>query len=94
MGRRTRPTYSPEFRAEALRRVRTSGEPIAAIARELGITQGSLRTWMKASLPAADPALTIDERTELQQLRKEVVRLRMERDILKKATAFFAKESE
>jgi transposase len=94
MGRRKRPTYSPEFRAEALRRVRTSSDSIATIARDLGITERSLRTWMKASLPQPETPLSVDERTELQQLRREVAQLRMEREILKKATAFFAKQSE
>ena len=94
MGRRRRPTYSPEFRAEALRRVRNSSDSVATIARDLGITERSLRTWMKASLPPLEAPLTVDERTELQQLRRDVAQLRMERDILKKATAFFAKQSE
>ena len=94
MGRRRRPTYSPEFRSEALRRVRNSSDSVATIARDLGITERSLRTWMRASLPQPETPLTVDERTELQQLRKEVSPLRMERDILKKATAFFAKQSE
>ena len=94
MGRRQRPTYSPEFRAEAIRRVRNSSDSIAEIARDLGITEWSLRRWLKLSRPQPEPPLTTDERTELVQLRKEVARLRMERDILKKATAFFAKESE
>jgi transposase len=49
---------------------------------------------MKASLPQPATPLTVDERSELQQLRHEVAQLRMERDILKKATAFFAKQSE
>jgi transposase len=94
MGRPRRPTYSPEFRAEALRRVRTSSDSIATIARDLGITERSLRTWLAASRPPPELPLTTDERTELLQLRKDVLQLRMERDILKKATAFFAKQSE
>ena len=94
MGRRRNPTYSPEFRAEAIRRVRNTSEPIAEIAQDLGISEGSLRSWLKASRPQPEVPLTTDERTELAQLRKENAQLRMEREILKKATAFFVKESE
>ena len=94
MGGRRRPTYSPEFRAEAIRRVRNSSHSIPVIARDLGITEWTLRHWLKATRPQPEVPLTTDERTELVQLRKENARLRMEREILKKATAFFAKESE
>ena len=91
MGRRRRPTYSPEFKAEAIRLVRTSSDPLTKVARDLGVSASALEGWMKATRPAAEPALTTDERTELAQLRREVRQLREERDILKKATAFFAK---
>ena len=94
MGRRRRPTYSPEFRAEALRLMRTSSDPVSKIARDLGVTAWTLRACVKQTRPAAEPALTTDERTELAGLRREVQQLREERDILKKATAFFAKHSE
>jgi transposase len=91
MGRRRRPTYSPEFKAEAIRLMRTSSDPVKKIARDLGVSVSTLDAWLKATRPAAEPALTTDERTELAQLRREVQQLREERDILKKATAFFAK---
>jgi transposase len=91
---RPRPTYSPEFRAEAIRRVRNSDESVKAVARELGISVGSLRNWLEATRPKPEVPLTDDERSELKRLRKEVRELRMEREILKKATAFFAKHSE
>jgi transposase len=94
MAQRRRPTYAPEFRAEAVKRVRTSNESVAAIARDLGITVGSLRRWLDASRPQPEVLLTDDERTELRRLRKENRELRLERDILKKATTFFAKQSE
>ena len=94
MAHRRRPTYAPEFRTEALKRVRNSTESVAAIARDLGITVGTLRRWLEASRPPSEVPLTDDERTELKRLRKEVRELRMEREILKKATAFFAKHSE
>jgi transposase len=94
MVRRRRPIYSPEFRAEAVRRVRNSDESLLTIARDLGVSTGSLKTWVEASRPKPDVPLTDDERTELRRLRKENRELKMEREILKKATAFFAKHSE
>jgi transposase len=94
MARRRQIRYSPEFKAEALRVVRHSTDGLKKIARELGIAEPTLRAWVVASRPPASDALTTDERTELTQLRREVRRLREEREILKKATAFFAKQSE
>ena len=94
MAHRRRPTYAPEFRAEAVKRVRNSDESLLAIARDLGISNTTLKAWVEASRPQPEVALTVDERTELKRLRKEVRELRMEREILKKATAFFAKQSE
>jgi len=94
MAHRRRPTYAPEFRAEALKRVRNSNESVSQIARDLGVTTGTLRRWIEASRPQPDVPLTDDERSELRRLRKENRELRMEREILKKATAFFAKHSE
>ena len=76
MARRRRPTYSPEFRAEAVRRVRNSDEPLQAIAARSRIAPITLRTWMEASRPKPESPLTEDERTELQRLRKEVRELR------------------
>jgi transposase-like protein len=94
MAQRRRPTYAPEFRAEAVKRVRTSTDSVSAIARDLGISPATLRQWLAASRPPPEVPLTEDERTELQRLRKDVRQLQLERDILKKATAFFAKQSE
>ena len=91
MARRRRPTYSPEFKAEAVRLVRTSTDALSKIARDLGVQSSTLRLWVDATRPPAADPLTTDERTELKQLRREVRQLREERDILKKATAFFAK---
>jgi len=91
MARRRRPTYSPEFKAEAVRLVRTSRESMQQIARDLGVSRETLRQWLEATRPAPAEPLTSDERNELQQLRREVRQLREEREILKKATAFFAK---
>ena len=81
MAHRRRPTYAPEFRTEALKRVRSSTESVSAIARDLGITVGTLRRWIDASRPQPEVLLTDDERTELRRLRKENRELRMEREI-------------
>lgn len=91
---RRRPTYSAEFKAEALRRVRNSDASLLSIAKELGVTSTTLRTWVEASRPKPDIPLTDNERSELKRLRTRVRELEMERDVLKKATAFFAKYSE
>jgi transposase len=93
MARRRRVRYSSEFKAEAIRLARTSSDGIAKISRDLGISEPTLRSWLEAARPAAAEPLTTSERTELMQLRREVRQLREERDILKKATAFFAKQS-
>ena len=97
MGKKTRRKFSDEFKAETVRLVRDSGKSIGVVSRELGLTETAVRRWVddskprKGSTPAA--MLSLDERQELGELRREVRTLRMERDILKKATAFFAKES-
>jgi len=84
----------PEFKAEAVRLVRTSSDGLSKIARDLGISVSTLRVWTEATRPKPEVPLTDDERTELRRLRRENRELRMEREILKKATAFFAKHSE
>jgi transposase len=89
------PPYSSEFRAEAVRLLRSSGRPIPQLAKELGVSEQSLRNWSR-QVEVDDgraPGLTTDERDELRRLRREVKTLTEEREILKKAAAFFAKES-
>jgi transposase len=93
MGRARRSRYSAEFKAEAVRLARASSDPLAKVARDVGVNAETLRVWVQAALPPST-AVTDDERVELKRLRREVRELRMERDILKKATAFFAKQSE
>ena len=94
--RRTRRSFSDEFKAETVKLVRGSEKSIGAIARELDLTETALRAWVQqAEIDAGRGragALTTDEREELARLRRDVKRLQMERDILKKATAFFVKE--
>jgi transposase len=98
MGKRTRRRFTDEYKAETVRLVRDSGKTVGAVARELGLTETAVRRWVEQAKPsgAETPVsvLSREEREELGQLRREVRTLRMERDILKKATAFFAKESE
>ena len=91
-----RPPYTPEFRREAVELVRTSGKPVREIARDLGCSSESLRLWLKQTRIEAgeQQGLTSDERAELRELRRKVRTLEQEREILKKAAAFFARESE
>ena len=88
--------YPEQFRAEAVALVRSGERPAREIARELGVSYESLRLWVKQSKidRGDEPGLTSDERSELRELRREVRTLRQEREILKKAAAFFARESE
>jgi transposase len=86
--------FSPEFRAEAVRLVHETNESLTKIARDLGVSRKSLSEWVTAVRPPARDPVSDDERQELVQLRRENQQLRMERDLLKKATAFFARQSE
>ena len=88
------PQYPPEFKQEAIRLVRSSDRSIPQIAKELGISYNSLRSWMKqAEIDQGErEGLTTEEREELRKLRKENRVLRQEREILRKAAAFFARE--
>jgi transposase len=97
MAKRKRRAFTTEFKAEAVRVVRESGKSVPTVARELDLTETALRSWVRqAEVDAgrgAPGALTSEEREELGRLRRETRTLRMEREILKKAAAFFAKES-
>jgi len=93
MAKKKRRTYTPEFRAEAVALVEREGVTQSQVARDLGISQSLLSKWVQnAKLAALPGALTAAEREEMRQLRRENAILRQERDILKKAAAFFAKE--
>jgi transposase len=92
----TRPPYPPEFRAEAVRLIRASGKTIPEVSKDLGVSEQSLRTWVKqADIDAGRrEGLTTTEREELGRLRREVRVLREERELLKKAAAFFIRETD
>jgi transposase len=95
--RRRRRAFTPEFKAETVRLCQVGDRTIAQVAGDLELTESALREWVhraeQAEQPPAVGTLTSDEREELLRLRRDNKRLQMERDILKKATAFFAKES-
>jgi transposase-like protein len=97
MAKRKRRAFTDEFKARTVKLVGESGKSIGVVARELDLTESAVRAWVRQT--ASDDgrgvagSLTTEEREELGRLRREVRTLRQEREILKKATAFFAKES-
>ena len=97
MAKRKRRAFTKEFKVQAVRLVRDSGKSIGVLARELDLGETVLRTWIRQAEVDAGRgrpgALTTEEREEFTRLRREVRTLRMEREILKKAAAFFAKEN-
>jgi transposase-like protein len=96
--RRKRRAFTPEFKAEAVRLCRVGDRSVRQVADDLDLTETALRAWVKrADIDAGNGppgALTTAEREELARLRRDNKRLTMERDILKAAATFFAKESE
>ena len=95
--RRPRRKFTAEFKADVVRLCRTGSEPIGEICRRLDLTESAVRAWVKQAevdeVGGTPDALSTEERKELVRLRRELKQVKMERDILKKATAFFAKES-
>lgn len=94
MGRPSK--YSEEFRRDAVELVRSSGRPVSQVARELGMSHETLRSWVKASRrnasAAEDASGEVDKDAELARLRKRVAELETEKEILRKAAAYFAQE--
>ena len=93
---KTRPAYPPEFRREAVQMLRAGRTP-RELAESLGVSQQTLRNWRRQDQldrHERDDGLTSDERDELRRLRRENARLKQERDLLKRAAAFFAAETE
>jgi transposase len=93
---KTRPAYPPEFRHEALQMLRAGRTP-KELSESLGVSEQTLRNWRRqdqVDRHERDDGLTSQEREELRQLRRENARLRQERDLLKRAAAFFAAENE
>ncbi len=95
---KARRTFTPEFKAQAVKLVTEQGKSIAEVARDLDLSESLPRGWKQALAAEGDRAFpgqghlpALEE--ELRRLRAENKRLQMERDVLKKATAFFARES-
>lgn len=93
---KTRPPYPEEFRREAVGLIRSGQRSLAEASKSLGVSQQTLRNWLKQEAVDAGQAegVSSQEREELRRLRRENRVLREEREILKKAAAFFAKENE
>jgi transposase len=94
---KTRPPYPAEFRREALSILRSGARTPAQLARELGCTEQTLRNWVRqdeAERGERPELLSSDERARLRELEREVRVLRQEREILKRAAAFFVRESD
>jgi transposase len=86
-------TYSSAFRKEAVRQALESRAPLTKLAQDLGVKYSTLRLWVKQAAEPDGSRSREDESSEVRRLRREVHELRLEREILKKATAFFAKHS-
>ena len=94
---RTHPAYPPEFRSETVKLLRSGAKSLAELSRDLGVSDQTLRNWLRqADLDEGHrhDGLTTSEREELARLRRENRILRQEREILKKAAAYFARETE
>ena len=98
MEKRARRAFTKEYKAEVVRLVLEEGKAIGQVSRDLDLTESAVRSWVKQAKVDSGKGgigpLTTAERAELVALRREARQLRMEREILKKAAAFFAKESQ
>lgn len=89
-----RKKFDQEFKDGAVRIVQETGKPVAQVARDLGVNEGTLGNWVAKARAAEDSGgLRADEREELKQLRQEVATLRMERDVLKRSVVLWVKEA-
>jgi len=97
MAKRKKRTFTPDFKADAVRLCTAGDRTVTQVAKDLDLTESALRAWIARARvetrPQPSQTLTSAEREELQQLRRDNKRLQMEREILKKAAAFFAKEN-
>ena len=92
---KNRRSFTPEFKEEAAKLVVESGRPVESVAREVGVNEQTLRNWVndyRIKHAADEPPLTVTERARLRELEKEVRELRLEKEFLGKAAAFFASE--
>ena len=95
--KRVRRSFTEEFKAGAVRLVLNEGKTVSQVGRDLDVSQSVVGNWVKqarADRSNGKTGLTTEERSELVKLRREVRELRLQRDLLKKAAAFFARESE
>ena len=92
---RPRRSFTPEFKAEIVELCRRGDRTIGQVARDYDLTETAVREWVKqAQVDAGErPGLTTEERQELSELRRENRRLREDNEVLKRATAFFARET-
>jgi transposase-like protein len=92
-----KPYYTPEYKAEAVRLARENQKPVSHTAKDIGLSESALRKWIRQADidegKGPEGALTTDEKAELCRLRRENRQIQMERDFLKKAAAFFAREN-
>ena len=92
---RVKKNFSPEFREEAVKMVIETSRPIAQVARELGIVEGTLGNWVntyRREHAGEEPPLALNERARLRELERETRELKMENDFLKKAATYFARD--
>ena len=85
---------SESVKQEALKLVEEHGVKIGQVCKELGLSRPTLDRWLKEYRTVASNGLSVDEKAELKRLRKEIKTLKLEKEILKKATVYFAKDSE